>query len=81
MKTPSWRANGSRECAPDDGLREANHEARDRTGLLCRLRFSQGRRSIHDGGGDGECDGNGGRGGSGRGGSRHAPALRPAIIQ
>src|SRR5712692_12086873 len=21
----SWRAKGSRECAPDDGLREANH--------------------------------------------------------
>ena len=29
----------------------------------------------------GECDGNGGGGGSGRGGSRQAPALRPAIIQ
>src|SRR5712691_4818340 len=34
---------------------------------------------LYDGGG--ECDGSGGKGGSGRGGSRHAPALRPAIIQ
>jgi hypothetical protein len=33
------------------------------------------------GGGEGECDGKGGGGRSGRGGSRHAPALRPAIIQ
>ena len=29
----------------------------------------------------GECDGSGGGGRSGRGGSRQAPALRPAIIQ
>ena len=29
----------------------------------------------------GEWDGSGGGGRSGRGGSRHAPALRPAIIQ
>lgn len=36
---------------------------------------------LHDAGGDGECDGSGGGGLSGRGGSRHAPALRPAIIQ
>jgi hypothetical protein len=36
---------------------------------------------CHDAGGDGEFDGNGGGGRSGRGGSRHAPALRPAIIQ
>jgi hypothetical protein len=28
-----------------------------------------------------ECDGSGGGGVSGRGGSRQAPALRPAIIQ
>ena len=28
-----------------------------------------------------ECDGSGGGGRSGRGGSRQAPALRPAIIQ
>jgi hypothetical protein len=28
-----------------------------------------------------ECDGNGGGGGKGRGGSRQAPAVRPAIIQ
>src|SRR5258708_33565386 len=44
----------------------------------------------HDGGacgGDGEaedkveCDGSGGGGVSGRGGSRQAPALRPAVIQ
>lgn len=28
-----------------------------------------------------ECDGNGGSGGSGGGGLRHAPAVRPAIIQ
>src|ERR1700692_2803855 len=41
----------------------------------------------HDGGDCGgtddtvECDGNGGGGVSGRGGSRQAPALRPAIIQ
>jgi hypothetical protein len=31
--------------------------------------------------GCGECAGNGGGGRSGRGGSRQAPALRPAIIQ
>jgi len=34
---------------------------------------------LYDGGG--ECDGKGGKGGKGRGGSRHAPALRPAITQ
>jgi len=43
------------------------------------------RSALHDAGGDcggdGECDGSGGGGLSGRGGSRHAPALRPAIIQ
>jgi hypothetical protein len=32
-------------------------------------------------GGTGECDGSGGGGRSGRGGSRQAPALRPAINQ
>ncbi len=32
-------------------------------------------------GGDGDCDGNGGGDVIGRGGSRQAPALRPAIIQ
>ena len=31
--------------------------------------------------GDGECDGSGGGGLRGRGGSRQPPALRPAIIQ
>jgi len=36
---------------------------------------------CHDAGGNGECDGNGGGGLIGRGGSRQAPALRPAIIQ
>jgi hypothetical protein len=34
---------------------------------------------LYDDGG--ECDGSGGGGVSGRGGSRQAPALRPAIIQ
>jgi hypothetical protein len=36
---------------------------------------------LHDCGGEGECDGSGGGGFAGRGGSRQAPALRPAIIQ
>jgi hypothetical protein len=36
---------------------------------------------VHDAGGEGECDGNGGGDVIGRGGSRQAPALRPAIIQ
>jgi len=36
---------------------------------------------IHNAGGGGECEGSGGGCGSGRGGSRQAPALRPAIIQ
>jgi hypothetical protein len=35
----------------------------------------------HNGGGGGEWAGNGGGGRKGRGGSRQAPALRPAIIQ
>ena len=39
------------------------------------------RRVARDYGGGGECDGSGGGNGNGRGGSRHAPALRPAIIQ
>jgi len=34
---------------------------------------------LYDDGG--ECDGSGGGGVNGRGGSRQAPALRPAIIQ
>src|SRR6266704_1519321 len=35
----SLRANGSRECAPDDGLREATHAAtRGKNGLLRRHR-------------------------------------------
>jgi hypothetical protein len=36
---------------------------------------------AYDAGGGGECAGIGGGGRSGDGGSRHAPALRPAIIQ
>jgi hypothetical protein len=35
------RANGSRECAPDDRLREAIHFARLTYGLLRRFRSSQ----------------------------------------
>ena len=39
---PSLRANGSRECAPDDRLREAIHVAAQRkNGLLRRKRSSQ----------------------------------------
>jgi hypothetical protein len=39
------------------------------------------KRLRHDAGGEGECDGSGGGGLKGRGGSRQAPALRPAITQ
>jgi hypothetical protein len=35
------RANKSRECAPDDSLREAIHRHKWRNGLLRRLRSSQ----------------------------------------
>jgi hypothetical protein len=49
------------------------------------LRGSPKRLAPQDDGGNcggcGEADGNGGGGRSGRGGSRQAPALRPAIIQ
>jgi hypothetical protein len=38
---PSLRANGSRECAPDDRLREAIHASRRKDGLLRRVRSSQ----------------------------------------
>jgi hypothetical protein len=39
---PSLRANGSRECAPDDKLREAIHlTTQSKNGLLRRKRFSQ----------------------------------------
>ncbi len=38
-------------------------------------------RNHDDGGGDGECEGSGGGGFIGRGGTRQAPALWPAIIQ
>ncbi len=34
---PSLRANGSRECAPDDRLREAIHGYEERLGLLRRF--------------------------------------------
>jgi hypothetical protein len=39
MLKPSLRANGSRECAPDDRLREAIHDitARPQYGLLRRI--------------------------------------------
>jgi hypothetical protein len=36
MLFPSLRANGSRECAPDDRLREAVHGAASEAGLLRR---------------------------------------------
>jgi len=35
------RANGSRECAPDDRLREAIQISHRQAGLLRRLRSSQ----------------------------------------
>ena len=66
-------------CGHPSRLAEACHRAGEAGPV--------GRLALHDdgggcdGGGEGECDGSGGRGGSGRGGSRHAPALRPAIIQ
>jgi hypothetical protein len=44
-------------------------------------RGSRWRRDRDYDGGGGECDGSGGGGRSGCGSSRHAPALRPAIIQ
>jgi hypothetical protein len=49
-------------------------------GLADEVRYEKASLPLLYGGG-GECDGSGGKGGSGRGGSRHAPALRPAIIQ
>jgi hypothetical protein len=36
---------------------------------------------VQGAGGEGVCDGSGGGGRSRGGGTRHAPALRPAIIQ
>jgi hypothetical protein len=42
LNRPSLRATGSRECAPDDRLREAIHLAAPRkNGLLRSLRSSQ----------------------------------------
>jgi hypothetical protein len=35
------RANGSRECAPDDRLREAIHEATKKLWIASSLRSSQ----------------------------------------
>jgi hypothetical protein len=86
MKSPSLRANGSRERAPDDRLREAIHRPWWNW-IASSPRSSQCRSRNHDDGGggggegEGECDGSGGSCGTGGGGSRQAPALRPAIIQ
>ena len=77
MKRPTLPANGWRECAPDDGLREAIHKPVAE--LDCFVRFDGG--ECGGGEGEGECDGSGGSCGTGGGGSRQAPALRPAIIQ
>src|SRR5258706_15599771 len=38
---PSLRANGSRECAPDDRLREAMHLAAKKVWIASSLRSSQ----------------------------------------
>jgi len=38
---PSLRANGSRECAPDDRLREAIHGATKEEWIASSLRSSQ----------------------------------------
>jgi len=39
--TTSLRANGSRECAPDDRLREAIHRAAKKDWIASSLRSSQ----------------------------------------
>jgi hypothetical protein len=52
-------------------------------GLDCFVAYAPRNDDAHDhsAGGEGVCDGSGGGCGNGRGGSRQAPALRPAIIQ
>jgi hypothetical protein len=46
---PSLRANGSRECAPDDRLREAIHGATRKNGLLRRFAPRNDEKHIEDG--------------------------------
>ena len=68
MKSPvRFMARGLAEETGDEKVSE-----------ILRLSYASGRRRSCGGG---ECDGSGGGGRSTAGGSRQAPALRPAIIQ